>query len=486
MSLESWKTEFYPISASDIATRQGITNVDLTIHALRKWIGMLPTNLKKHDLRQDLCTLHDDENSDRFKLDSNSCSLCQLHLSSAGCYTCPLAKVRGVVRCDNRTREEVNTNVMSPWDRGISPNPDPVPMINYLLQALQLSQTNKTLLESPESPEEESPEEETFPPCDDSESSTEESSTDLDDSDDQPSAYCEALVDWMNDIKLKPKHEIFGDNGRTKLPNPALPNEFIPGNVYIDNHGDEYVCIQIFKDERNYPVHLIEKPDQYLPNIVLESIFEGRYGIGCPSCKSYNKDGIYLRSTPLLSIIVKDSGPYIHKTQTIRIEDQYKVCVADLFPACSSDVCGYAAFVPRIGGVYEVERVFGNFKPIELVVGNVYADNEDYRYVITRKTTDNFYCNILYPYEAKRVKDNGTLGASVTYTSQGLHYVGVNKDDFPSCLSKFPNLLLPVYWNPLANLTKNLGPYVYPDPIRQDVGNDEHGFPLPPVWKLPE
>lgn len=44
MSYKTWKAEFYPVEAVDYPEDQAIE------HSLQKWTGLLPENLRKHDI----------------------------------------------------------------------------------------------------------------------------------------------------------------------------------------------------------------------------------------------------------------------------------------------------------------------------------------------------------------------------------------------------------------------------------------------------
>jgi hypothetical protein len=101
MSLESWKAEFYPVSAkkprSDVARLR---------HSIRKWVGLRKANLKKHEC-------HKDEVDDSlwytdkgpFSVDTTSCALCEkyfdhAHEDDGQCRGCPLKNTLGS-RCDD-------------------------------------------------------------------------------------------------------------------------------------------------------------------------------------------------------------------------------------------------------------------------------------------------------------------------------------------------------------------------------------------------
>lgn len=74
MSIETWKKEFYPVEAAEIADTDA-TVVELIAHSLKKWEGVRPGNIKKHGLkRAGYDSFHDGE--EYFELDGDSCSLC--------------------------------------------------------------------------------------------------------------------------------------------------------------------------------------------------------------------------------------------------------------------------------------------------------------------------------------------------------------------------------------------------------------------------
>lgn len=96
MSLQSWKEEFYPSNAADEFQFDPTPQKELVIkaieHSLKKWIGLSPENLKKHDAyrrgvdqyetseiisdgSEKLCTSY----RQRMWIGSSSCSLCQVY-----------------------------------------------------------------------------------------------------------------------------------------------------------------------------------------------------------------------------------------------------------------------------------------------------------------------------------------------------------------------------------------------------------------------
>lgn len=83
MSLKTWFKEFYPTPASK-------PDCSPAEHSLRKWIGFLPRNLKKHGCRHNRIWLKCGQIG-HIMLCDYKCALCIEHLDS-GCKTCPLFK----------------------------------------------------------------------------------------------------------------------------------------------------------------------------------------------------------------------------------------------------------------------------------------------------------------------------------------------------------------------------------------------------------
>lgn len=81
MSLESWEREFYKTPASKTSRRFALK------HSLRKWIGLLSKNRRKHKVTLRNCVLFD--NNNELEIDASSCALCK-HYEHDDCVTCPL------------------------------------------------------------------------------------------------------------------------------------------------------------------------------------------------------------------------------------------------------------------------------------------------------------------------------------------------------------------------------------------------------------
>lgn len=119
MSLQTWKAEFYPQTASALARTKGVTAIQLLDHSIVKWTGALPANTKKHGVVYDAqwCTVktvdhqlgyHEDPKNE-LVFDSTTCSLCRKYdgpRSNGLCTRCPLAQVRGGLRCYDFTFDQ--------------------------------------------------------------------------------------------------------------------------------------------------------------------------------------------------------------------------------------------------------------------------------------------------------------------------------------------------------------------------------------------
>lgn len=84
MSLASWKKEFYKTKANKVSKRFALR------HSLRKWIGLLSKNRKKHRVSLRNGTLYDDNNN-TLEIDAKSCALCFHHPTH--CAECPVATI---------------------------------------------------------------------------------------------------------------------------------------------------------------------------------------------------------------------------------------------------------------------------------------------------------------------------------------------------------------------------------------------------------
>lgn len=143
MSIETWKSEFYPIPADECPKEEAVA------HSLRKWTGSRLENLYKHNLRQRVCLIIDDINYEEFSFAAETCALCKKFYDNEPeindylhrCSRCPLFQVRGNVACDEERRDEEE----SPWGKGIH---DPEPMIMWLTLALLYMQGDIDMVEN--------------------------------------------------------------------------------------------------------------------------------------------------------------------------------------------------------------------------------------------------------------------------------------------------------------------------------------------------
>ena len=136
MSLQSWKEEFY---SPEVGTQEYketvLTERDVVLHSLRKWIGLLPYNLESHGVIHEVihgCDIVMEENDDEeyVEINDSSCSLCFTYSKPFNsCKLCPLSKVRDDLPC-YIDRE----NDPAPYyngDEGVAINPEI--MISWLV-----------------------------------------------------------------------------------------------------------------------------------------------------------------------------------------------------------------------------------------------------------------------------------------------------------------------------------------------------------------
>jgi hypothetical protein len=129
MSIESWKEEFYPVTAKEIAEHG--TEQELIEHSLKKWNGLTKENLEKHQLTKKFFSISDNKGK-YFSADGGSCALCQKYDDI--CSDCPLSKVRDNIECSAETDEEEENGQRSPWFEWTTNN-NPEYMIYWLNKA---------------------------------------------------------------------------------------------------------------------------------------------------------------------------------------------------------------------------------------------------------------------------------------------------------------------------------------------------------------
>lgn len=128
MSLQTWKSEFYPHDASAFASEGD--ELEAINHSLKKWEGLRPENLAKHNVevaRHFMLDFWRVEGQDGLLgIDASSCSLCVHH--DERCEECALFKVH------DRSCYADNNTYTSPWHLW-SADQDPEPMINLIKEA---------------------------------------------------------------------------------------------------------------------------------------------------------------------------------------------------------------------------------------------------------------------------------------------------------------------------------------------------------------
>ena len=90
MSNKTWCKEFYQVTAGKISKSND--DKEIIKHAVRKWTGLLPENLEKHEIEFIDRDLLDEEDVFLY-IDGSSCGLCiKYHSGISGCPDCPLNK----------------------------------------------------------------------------------------------------------------------------------------------------------------------------------------------------------------------------------------------------------------------------------------------------------------------------------------------------------------------------------------------------------
>jgi hypothetical protein len=137
MSLETWKQEFYPISAEEIV-ENGASTKELIEHSLRKWKGLREFNLQKHNIgRSPISRDIGISGADYLSITNTTCALCKKFLFRCvkKCHNCPLFIISDSQSCDEYPEDEGPDIRMSPYFHWSSNN-DPEPMIALLEKAL--------------------------------------------------------------------------------------------------------------------------------------------------------------------------------------------------------------------------------------------------------------------------------------------------------------------------------------------------------------
>lgn len=112
MSLESWKKEFYPVTAQSRTLK---TDIDRVKHSIKKWEGLRQADLARHGVKRSPRNGYILYAVDTLAISSDSCALCHKHLwnnmTRRKCGRCPLALERGGVKCDRKRHGEAR----NPW-----------------------------------------------------------------------------------------------------------------------------------------------------------------------------------------------------------------------------------------------------------------------------------------------------------------------------------------------------------------------------------
>ena len=128
---KTWLATYLPVAAEDCPG----DNVSLLRHALRKWKGLRPAALKRHNVAVIKNVVRDVESGEALlRVTSSSCGLC-IHYVDEDCRYCPLAISRGDVPCDE-TADQAEEDQGDPFHCFINKQ-DPKPMIAALTQALE-------------------------------------------------------------------------------------------------------------------------------------------------------------------------------------------------------------------------------------------------------------------------------------------------------------------------------------------------------------
>ena len=114
--------EFYPTPATKMSRREALE------HCIRKWEGVLPKNLKKHEVLYSSHEIIDGDDDDYFlQFNSDTCALCTLYGHSWHCDGCPIKK---------------SCNLGSAH---INSADDPKPMLRVLKAALKKEMKDETV-----------------------------------------------------------------------------------------------------------------------------------------------------------------------------------------------------------------------------------------------------------------------------------------------------------------------------------------------------
>lgn len=111
MSLATWKKEFYRTPADKVSERNALE------HSIKKWIGLLPKNRKKHNVRLGRYILSDIKNN-ILHINGGSCALCVCYVDD--CAVCPLSTVgnaRTIAPCHDEYLDAIDNGKVTPMIR---------------------------------------------------------------------------------------------------------------------------------------------------------------------------------------------------------------------------------------------------------------------------------------------------------------------------------------------------------------------------------
>ena len=142
MSIESWKEEFYPVTASELVDLiyneipdAGDVEMLLVKNSLRKWRGMTKDNLNRHDVRGRSTMLDEGfgGGGKYIALGAASCSLCKM--ANSVCQDCLLYQYidKPEATDEQEWKEGACDEQWQEWSRNLNP----VPMIGLLEELLR-------------------------------------------------------------------------------------------------------------------------------------------------------------------------------------------------------------------------------------------------------------------------------------------------------------------------------------------------------------
>ena len=130
---EDWITKYYPKEAKLVSRKDALE------HSILKWSGLFPEILKEYNIKKPPGCSYITSDGLRFmSIGTSSCALCVHYWGTLGggrCKTCPLAIVRGNVRCDRIGVGELE----APFGTFVT-HGNPEPMFLWLLKARKVKE----------------------------------------------------------------------------------------------------------------------------------------------------------------------------------------------------------------------------------------------------------------------------------------------------------------------------------------------------------